>query len=113
MLDQVLEIVRKPWFDPHRFPTYKVLRSMRNRLPRLPMFLKTFRGTYEDASGVRQSWTETMPFFSHLHLLRILLVLDNNIDRLDVGPPTVCMCVVVCGIPMPHTQLDEVQLVCV
>jgi hypothetical protein len=79
-------IVRQPWFDPTQMYTYKVVRSMRNRLPRLPMFLKTFRGTSEDASGVKQSWTETMPFFSLFHLLRILLVLDNNIDRLDLGP---------------------------
>jgi hypothetical protein len=113
MLDQVLEIVRHPWFDPKTFPTYKVLRSMRKHLPRRPMFLKTFRGTYEDASGVRQSRTEIMPFFSHFHLLRILLVLDNNIDRLDPGPTTVCMCVrVVCVIPMLDTQWDEVQPVC-
>jgi hypothetical protein len=78
------------------------------------MFLKTYRGTYEDASGVRQSWTETMPFFSHFHLLRILPVPDNNIDRLDLGPSTsVCMCVrVVCVIPMLDTQWDEVQPVC-
>jgi hypothetical protein len=79
-------IVRQPWFDPMQMYTFKVVRAMRNRLPRLPMFLKTFRGTSEDASGVRQSWTETMPFFSLFHLLRIMLVLDNNIDRLDLGP---------------------------
>jgi hypothetical protein len=84
--EAIRTIVRQPWFDPLQMYTYKVVRSMRNRLPRLPMFLKTFRGTSEDASGVRQSWTETMPFFSLFHLLRILLVLDNNIDRLDLGP---------------------------
>jgi hypothetical protein len=79
-------IVRQPWFNPLQMYTYKVVRAMRNRLPRLPMFLKTFRGTSEDASGVSHSWAETMPFFSIFHLLRIMLVLDNNIDRLDLGP---------------------------